>query len=134
MALLDKANTSTYGNPEITKVNIGVKNRPAILISGHDLKDLDELLAQAEPEGVDVYTHSEMLPAHYYPYFKKYKNLAGNYGNACIVKPKNSKPLTGPFYSPPIVSYPHAPTVLTVIESIPPEAQASTDFLTSPTA
>lgn len=96
MALLDKANTSTYGNPEITKVNIGVKNRPAILISGHDLKDLDELLAQAEPEGVDVYTHSEMLPAHYYPYFKKYKNLAGNYGNAWHRQTKEFETFNGP--------------------------------------
>ena len=96
MALLDKANTSTYGNPEITKVNIGVKNRPAILISGHDLKDLDELLAQAEPEGVDVYTHSEMLPARYYPYFKKYKNLAGNYGNAWHRQTKEFETFNGP--------------------------------------
>lgn len=96
MALLDKANTSTYGNPQITKVNIGVKNRPAILISGHDLKDLDELLAQAEPEGVDVYTHSEMLPAHYYPYFKKYSNLAGNYGNAWHLQTKEFETFNGP--------------------------------------
>lgn len=96
MALLDKANTTTYGNPEITKVNIGVKNRPAILISGHDLKDLDELLTQAEPEGVDVYTHSEMLPAHYYPHFKKYKNLVGNYGNAWHMQTKEFETFNGP--------------------------------------
>ncbi len=70
MALLDKANTSTYGNPEITKVNIGVRNNPGILISGHDLKDMEELLKQTEGTGVDVYTHSEMLPANYYPAFK----------------------------------------------------------------
>ncbi|MDR1699153.1 MAG: hydroxylamine reductase, partial [Prevotellaceae bacterium] len=82
MALLDKANTSTYGNPEITKVNIGVRNNPAILISGHDLRDLQDLLEQTEGTGIDVYTHSEMLPAHYYPAFKKYSHFAGNYGNA----------------------------------------------------
>ncbi|MBA9084866.1 hydroxylamine reductase [Fontibacillus solani] len=82
MSLLDQANTSTYGHPEITKVNIGVRNRPGILISGHDLKDLEELLQQTEGTGVDVYTHSEMLPAHYYPAFKKYDHFVGNYGNA----------------------------------------------------
>ena len=82
MALLDEANTSTYGNPEITKVNIGVSNKPGILISGHDLKDMDELLKQTAGTGVDVYTHSEMLPANYYPAFKKYDNFIGNYGNA----------------------------------------------------
>ncbi len=82
MALLDKANTETYGNPEITKVNLGVRNNPAILISGHDLKDMEELLKQTEGTGVDVYTHSEMLPANYYPAFKKYEHFVGNYGNA----------------------------------------------------
>lgn len=82
MALLDKANTSTYGNPEITEVNIGVRNNPGILISGHDLKDLEELLQQTEGSGIDIYTHGEMLPAHYYPAFKKYSHFAGNYGNA----------------------------------------------------
>lgn len=82
MALLDKANTATYGNPEITKVNIGVRNNPAILISGHDLRDIQDLLEQTEGTGVDVYTHSEMLPAHYYPAFKKYSHFAGNYGSA----------------------------------------------------
>ena len=82
MALLDKANTQTYGNPEITKVNIGVRNNPAILISGHDLRDLEQLLEQTKGTGVDIYTHSEMLPAHYYPAFKKYSHFAGNYGNA----------------------------------------------------
>lgn len=110
MALLDKANTSTYGNPEITEVNIGVRNNPAILISGHDLKDMEELLMQTAGTGVDVYTHSEMLPANYYPAFKKYDHFVGNYGNAwwkqkeefeafngailfttnCIVPPKDS--------------------------------------------
>lgn len=82
MALLDKANTSTYGNPEITRVNIGVGKRPGILISGHDLKDLEELLEQSEGKGVDIYTHSEMLPAQSYPFFKKFPHFAGNYGNA----------------------------------------------------
>ncbi|HEY6915476.1 MAG TPA: hydroxylamine reductase, partial [Paludibacter sp.] len=78
MALLDKANTSSYGNPEITKVNLGVRNNPGILISGHDLKDMEELLKQTEGTGVDVYTHSEMLPANYYPAFKKYSHFVGN--------------------------------------------------------
>jgi len=82
MALLDKANTTSYGDPELTKVNIGVRGNPAILISGHDLKDLEELLIQTQGTGVDVYTHGEMLPAHYYPAFKKYDNFVGNYGNA----------------------------------------------------
>ena len=110
MALLDNANTSAYGNPEITKVNIGVGTRPGILVSGHDLRDLEMLLEQTQGTGVDVYTHSEMLPAHYYPAFKKYPNFVGNYGNAwwkqkeefesfhgpilmttnCIVPPKDS--------------------------------------------
>lgn len=82
MALLDKANTTTYGNPEITKVNIGVGERPGILVSGHDLRDLKDLLEQTKNSGVDVYTHSEMLPAHYYPELKKYDNLVGNYGGS----------------------------------------------------
>ena len=110
MAMLDKANTTAYGNPEITKVNIGVRNNPAILVSGHDLRDLEMLLEQTKDTGVDVYTHSEMLPAHYYPTFKKYSHFVGNYGNAwwkqkeefesfngailmttnCIVPPKDS--------------------------------------------
>ena len=110
MAMLDKANTSAYGNPEITKVNIGVRSNPAILVSGHDLRDLEMLLEQTKDTGVDVYTHSEMLPAHYYPTFKKYSHFVGNYGNAwwkqkeefesfngailmttnCIVTPKDS--------------------------------------------
>ena len=82
MALLDEANTSKYGHPEITSVDIGVRKNPAILISGHDLTDLEQLLEQTKGTGVDVYTHGEMLPAHYYPFFKKYDNFAGNYGNA----------------------------------------------------
>jgi hydroxylamine reductase len=82
MALLDEANTSRYGNPEITQVNLGVRSNPAILVSGHDLADLEQLLEQTKGTGVDVYTHSEMLPAHYYPAFKKYDNFVGNYGNA----------------------------------------------------
>ena len=77
MALLDKANTQTYGHPEISKVNLGVRDNPAILISGHDLKDLEQLLEQTKGSGVDVYTHGEMLPAHYYPAFKKYDNFCG---------------------------------------------------------
>jgi hydroxylamine reductase len=96
MALLDKANTESYGNPEITKVNIGVKNNPAILISGHDLKDLEELLKQTEGTGVDVYTHSEMLPAHYYPAFKKYSNFVGNYGNAWWKQKEEFETFNGP--------------------------------------
>ena len=109
MAMLDKANTDSYGNPKITKVNIGVRKNPGILVSGHDLRDLEMLLEQTQGTGVDVYTHSEMLPAHYYPAFKKYPNFVGNYGNAwwkqkefesfngpilmttnCIVPPKDS--------------------------------------------
>ncbi len=82
MAMLDKANTTSYGHPEVTKVNIGVRSNPGILVSGHDLKDLEELLEQTNETGVDVYTHSEMLPAHYYPAFKKYSHFVGNYGNS----------------------------------------------------
>jgi len=96
MALLDKANTSTYGNPEITKVNIGVRNNPGILISGHDLRDIQDLLEQTEGTGVDVYTHSEMLPAHYYPAFKKYKHFAGNYGNAWWKQTEEFESFNGP--------------------------------------
>ena len=96
MALLDKANTTTYGNPEITKVNIGVRKNPAILISGHDLKDLQELLEQTQGTGVDVYTHGEMLPAHYYPAFKKYANFVGNYGNAWWLQDKEFETFKGP--------------------------------------
>lgn len=96
MAMLDKANTSTYGNPEITKVNIGVKNRPGILVSGHDLKDLEMLLKQSENSGVDIYTHSEMLPAHYYPHFKKYSHFVGNYGNAWWKQKEEFESFNGP--------------------------------------
>ena len=96
MALLDKANTSSYGNPEITQVNIGVRNNPAILISGYDLKDMEELLAQTEGTGVDVYTHSEMLPANYYPAFKKYKHFVGNYGNAWWQQREEFESFNGP--------------------------------------
>jgi len=96
MALLDKANTSVYGNPEITKVNIGVRNNPGILISGHDLKDMEELLRQTEGTGVDVYTHGEMLPANYYPAFKKYKHFVGNYGNAWWKQNKEFESFNGP--------------------------------------
>ena len=124
MELLDKANTETYGNPEITKVNIGVGKNPGILVSGHDLRDLEMLLEQTQGTGVDVYTHSEMLPAHYYPAFKKYPNFIGNYGNAwwkqkeefesfrgpilmttnCIVPPKDS--YKGHMYTTGAASYP----------------------------
>lgn len=96
MALLDKANTEAYGNPEITEVNIGVRNNPAILISGHDLKDMEELLRQTEGTGVDVYTHSEMLPAHYYPAFKKYEHFVGNYGNAWWKQKEEFATFNGP--------------------------------------
>ncbi|WP_416198652.1 MAG: hydroxylamine reductase [Sporanaerobacter sp.] len=96
MALLDKANTETYGNPEITEVNIGVRKNPAILISGHDLKDMEELLKQTEGTGVDVYTHGEMLPAHYYPAFKKYPHFAGNYGNAWWKQKEEFEKFNGP--------------------------------------
>ena len=96
MELLDRANTSTYGNPEITKVNIGVGNNPGVLVSGHDLKDLEMLLKQTEGTGVDIYTHSEMLPAHYYPEFKKYKHFVGNYGNAWWKQKEEFESFNGP--------------------------------------
>jgi hydroxylamine reductase len=96
MAMLDSANTSHYGNPELSEVNIGVGKNPGILISGHDLKDLEELLQQTEGTGVDVYTHSEMLPAHYYPELKKYKHLVGNYGNAWWKQKEEFETFNGP--------------------------------------
>ena len=96
MALLDKANTEAYGNPEITKVNIGVGTNPGILVSGHDLRDLEMLLEQTQGTGVDVYTHSEMLPAHYYPAFKKYPNFIGNYGNALWKQKEEFESFSGP--------------------------------------
>ena len=96
MALLDKANTETYGNPEITSVDIGVRKNPGILVSGHDLRDLEMLLEQTQGTGVDVYTHSEMLPAHYYPAFKKYPNFAGNYGNAWWKQREEFEKFNGP--------------------------------------
>ncbi len=96
MALLDGANTGAYGNPEITEVNIGVRNNPGILVSGHDLKDLEQLLEQTKGTGVDVYTHSEMLPAHYYPAFKKYDNFVGNYGNAWWKQKEEFATFNGP--------------------------------------
>ena len=96
MAILDKANTETYGHPEMTKVNIGVRNNPGILVSGHDLKDLEQLLKQTEGSGVDVYTHSEMLPAHYYPAFKKYEHFVGNYGNAWWKQKEEFESFNGP--------------------------------------
>jgi hydroxylamine reductase len=126
MAMLDKANTTAYGNPEITTVSLGVKNNPGILISGHDLKDMEELLKQTEGTGVDVYTHSEMLPANYYPAFKKYKHFVGNYGGAwwsqvtdfetfngvvlfttnCIVPPRKSTTYVDRVYTTGASGYP----------------------------
>ena len=131
MALLDDANTSKYGNPEITEVNIGVRKNPAILISGHDLTDLEQLLEQTKGTGVDVYTHSEMLPAHYYPAFKKYDNFVGNYGNAwwkqtgefeafhgpilfttnCIVPPKSDE-VRNRIFTTNSAGYPGCPHIL----------------------
>ena len=96
MALLDEANTSAYGNPEITEVNIGVGNNPGILISGHDLKDMEELLKQTQGTGVDVYTHGEMLPANYYPAFKKYDHFVGNYGGSWWRQNKEFESFNGP--------------------------------------
>ena len=96
MALLDEANTKTYGNPEITEVNIGVRNNPGILISGHDLKDMEELLRQTEGAGVDVYTHGEMLPANYYPAFKKYSHFVGNYGSSWWHQNEEFETFNGP--------------------------------------
>jgi hydroxylamine reductase len=96
MALLDKANTTKYGNPEITRVNIGVRNNPGILISGHDLRDMEDLLKQTEGTGVDVYTHSEMLPANYYPAFKKYKQFVGNYGSSWWRQKEEFETFNGP--------------------------------------
>jgi hydroxylamine reductase len=132
MALLDKANTGSYGNPEISEVNLGVRNNPAILVSGHDLKDLEQLLKQTKGTGVDVYTHSEMLPAHYYPAFKKYDNFVGNYGSSwwnqveefetfngpvlfttnCLVPPRKSATYTDRIYTTGPVGFegfPHIP-------------------------
>jgi hydroxylamine reductase len=128
MALLDKANTETYGHPEITQVNIGVRGNPGILISGHDLKDMEELLKQTQGTGVDVYTHGEMLPAHYYPAFKKYSHFAGNYGSSwwhqnedfetfngpiimttnCLVPVKKENTYLGRLFTTSVVSYPGA--------------------------
>lgn len=111
MALLDGANTKAYGNPEITKVNIGVRNNPGILVSGHDLRDLEMLLEQTKGTGVDVYTHSEMLPANYYPFFKKYDNFVGNYGNAWWKQKEEFSSFNGPILMttncivPPDASY-----------------------------
>lgn len=111
MALLDKANTEAYGHPEVTKVNIGVGTRPGILVSGHDLRDLEMLLEQSKDAGVDVYTHSEMLPAHYYPAFKKYQHFFGNYGNAWWKQKEEFASFNGPILMttncivPPVPSY-----------------------------
>jgi len=132
MALLDEANTTTYGNPEITEVNIGVGSRPGILVSGHDLKDLEELLKQTEGTGVDVYTHGEMLPAHYYPAFKKYAHFVGNYGGSwwhqneefesfngpilmttnCLVPLKKEHTYLGRLYTTGVTGYPEVPHIV----------------------
>lgn len=112
MALLDKANTERYGHPEITAVNIGTRQNPGILISGHDLHDIEELLKQTEGTGVDVYTHSEMLPAHYYPAFKKYSHFVGNYGNAWWKQREEFASFNGPI-------------VFTTNCIVPPSATAS---------
>jgi len=133
MDLLDRANTGTYGNPEITKVEIGVRKNPGILITGHDLHDLEMLLEQTKGTGVDVYTHSEMLPAHYYPFFKKYPHFAGNYGNAwwkqkeefatfngpilfttnCLVPPTKDAVYADKVYTTGVVGYPGFPHIPT---------------------
>ncbi len=113
MALLDRANTETYGHPEMTEVDIGVRRNPGILISGHDLKDMEELLEQTEGTGVDVYTHGEMLPANYYPAFKRYKHFVGNYGNAWWMQDREFELFNGPILvttnclTPPKDSYKH---------------------------
>jgi hydroxylamine reductase len=139
MAMLDKANTTAYGNPEVSKVNIGVRNNPAILVSGHDLKDLELLLAQTEGTGVDVYTHSEMLPAHYYPAFKKYSNFVGNYGNAWWLQDKEFESFNGVILMttncivPPKASYINrmfttGATGVTGVKHIEKNADGSKDF------
>lgn len=110
MALLDGANTAAYGNPELTKVNIGVGNRPGILISGHDLRDIEQLLEQTEGTGIDIYTHGEMLPAHYYPQLKKYKHLVGNYGNAWWKQKEEFATFNGPIVFTTNCIVPPAPT------------------------
>lgn len=110
MALLDGANTGAYGNPELTKVNIGVGKDPGILISGHDLRDIEQLLEQTEGTGIDVYTHGEMLPAHYYPQLKKYKHLVGNYGNAWWKQKEEFATFNGPIVFTTNCIVPPAPT------------------------
>ena len=139
MGLLDKANTTSYGNPEITKVNLGVRCNPGILISGHDLKDMEELLKQTEGTGVDVYTHSEMLPANYYPAFKKYSHFVGNYGGAwwsqvsdfetfngvvlfttnCIVPPRKSATYTDRVYTTGASGFPGFKHIADSIDGLP---------------
>ena len=139
MELLDKANTKTYGQPEITKVDLGVGKNPGILVSGHDLKDLEELLEQTQGTGVDVYTHSEMLPAHYYPFFKKYPNFKGNYGNAwwkqrlefetfngpilftsnCIVPPLENASYKGRIFTTNSTAYPNTLHIVNRVDGKP---------------
>ena len=131
MAQLDKANTSSYGNPEISQVSLGVRNNPGILISGHDLKDLEELLEQTEGTGVDVYTHSEMLPAHYYPQLKKYKHLAGNYGNAWWKQKEEFESFNGPILFKVTVSFRHVqmPATRIVFTSQEPAAWTGAHYI-----
>lgn len=139
MALLDEANTTSYGHPEITEVNIGVRSNPGILISGHDLKDMEELLKQTEGTGIDVYTHSEMLPANYYPAFKKYKHFVGNYGSAWWNQNKEFESFNGPILmttnciTPPKDSYKHriyttGETGFSGLQHIEKNADGSKDF------
>lgn len=139
MALLDQANTESYGHPELTEVNIGVSNKPGILISGHDLKDMEQLLIQTEGTGIDVYTHSEMLPANYYPAFKKYKHFIGNYGNAWWKQDKEFDSFNGPILmttnciTPPKESYKGRMYTTGAagfdgVKHITPQADGSKDF------
>ena len=144
MALLDEANTTRYGNPEISRVNLGVRANPGILISGHDLKDMEELLAQTDGSGVDVYTHSEMLPANYYPAFKKYRHFVGNYGSSwwhqnqdftnfngpilfttnCIVPPAEGATYTGRIYTTGASGLPGAGHILPRVDGQPKDSSA----------
>ncbi len=139
MALLDQANTESYGHPELTEVNLGVRNNPGILISGHDLKDMEELLKQTEGTGVDVYTHSEMLPANYYPAFKKYEHFVGNYGNAWWQQDKEFTSFKGPILmttnciTPPKAAYKEriyttGATGFSGVKHILPNAEGKKDF------
>ena len=129
MALLDQANTTAYGNPEITKVSIGVGKNPGILVSGHDLRDLEMLLQQTQGTGVDVYTHSEMLPAHYYPAFKKYPNFVGNYGNAWWKQKEEFESFNGPILmTTNCIVPPRTATRTASTPPVPPVTRAASTF------